>query len=700
MSYMKNCFKKLPFICLLIILVGSQAQAQKEGANWYFGKGAGVHFAECPVRPVAQKDGAIDAAEGCATISTPNGQLLMYCNGEKVWGADHQMMPNGNDLGGSTSATQGAIILRKPGSVSLYYIFTVDAIENNLRKGLRYSIVDMSLRNGLGDVTAVKSVRLSTPTKDDSGKVSEKLTSALHANGHDIWIVVHGWESNTFYSFLLSSSGIADLPVETSVGVVHSNFSGCMRISSAVPGHLPLLAITHAAKMELYDFDNAKGEVINYRDISTSISRGVYGIEFSPDNSRLYCSTLSAINQYNLLAGSTDEIKASIIAVTPRNESGFALQQGPDGKIYVSPGVNSSSDYLNTIDFPNALGMDCGYHRNAVYLEGKKAGVGLPDIPAFYIAPLLQLQASAACVNTISNFTTSLSPAQAGATYSWNFGDPLSSTSNVGVGPNATHVYSVAGIYTVTVTAQWPGATCPQITTQNVTVAPLPTVSLSAPRQVCQGQSLVLSAGTQPNGTTYLWQDGSTNASFTVSQTGTYSVTVTSPQGCTAKSSTTITVVPLPNADLGPDVEVCLEQPFTLELRSKNQPAGTTYRWQDGSTANSYRVIDPGVYSVEVSNNGCTSSSQVNISGNLCTQYIPNVITPNGDKLNDAFQLKGLNAQAWNIIIFNRWGRQVYRKEGYDNRWQASDQSAGVYYYLLQNPTTGQQLNGWVQVIR
>lgn len=700
---MMNNYKKLLLIfgLILLLLDSSEAQAQKEGANWYFGNQAGLTFAGCPVQAVVVTDGAMSAIEGCATISTPEGKLLMYSNGEKVWGADHQVMPNGSDLGGSTSATQGAMILRKPGSASLYYLFTVDAIEKDLQNGLRYSIIDTNLRGGLGDVTAVKSVRLSTPTKDRAGRVSEKLTSTLHANGRDIWIVVHGWESNIFYSFLLSSDGLNESPVTTSIGVVHTNFSGSMRISSASGGQLPKLAIPHERNVELYDFDNNSGRVINYQDISMPSNRGVYGIEFSPDNSRLYCSNSSSINQYNLLAGSTDAIKASMVAVTPYNETALTMQQGPDGKIYACPGgVRGDINYLSTIDFPNALGKDCGYHRNAVYLQGKKASVGLPDIPAFYISPLLQLQASTVCVNATSSFTTSLSPAQADATYSWNFGDPLSGASNMGVGAAPTHTYSKAGTYVVTVTAQWPGATCPLTATQNITVAPLPKVSLGAPQKLCQGQSLVLTAGAQPDGTTYLWQDGSTNATFTVSQTGIYSVTVTSPQGCTAQASTTVEVIPVPNADLGPDIEVCLEQAFKLELRSTAQPVGTTYRWQDGSTASSYQVINPGNYSVEVSYNGCTSRSQVNIAGTLCAQFIPDIITPNGDQLNDAFRLKGLNAQAWNIIIFNRWGRQVYQKDGYDNNWQAADQSAGIYYYLLTNSATGQQLKGWVQVVR
>jgi len=53
------------------------------------------------------------------------------------------------------SATQGAAIIAKPGSCSEYYIFTVDAAENDLRAGLNYSLVDRSRQAGLGEVVTV-----------------------------------------------------------------------------------------------------------------------------------------------------------------------------------------------------------------------------------------------------------------------------------------------------------------------------------------------------------------------------------------------------------------------------------------------------------------------------------------------------------------------------------------------------------------
>ena len=89
----------------------------------------------------------------------------------------------------------------------------------------------------------------------------------------------------------------------------------------------------------------------------------------------------------------------------------------------------------------------------------------------------------------------------------------------------------------------------------------LPTVVLGQNLTICQGTSLTLNA-TNPNAT-YLWQDGSTNATFTVQQSGLYWVVVTNSCG-SASDSVNVTVLPAPNADLGPDTLHCAGQSISL----------------------------------------------------------------------------------------------------------------------------------------
>jgi gliding motility-associated-like protein len=78
---------------------------------------------------------------------------------------------------------------------------------------------------------------------------------------------------------------------------------------------------------------------------------------------------------------------------------------------------------------------------------------------------------------------------------------------------------------------------------------------------------------------------------------------------------------------------------------------------------------------------------------------LPNVITPNGDGLNDAFRLPALPAGAWQLRVFSRWGTEVYHATDYQQDWTASGVPAGLYYYQLT--ASGQPaLRGWLEVAR
>ena len=66
----------------------------------------------------------------------------------------------------------------------------------------------------------------------------------------------------------------------------------------------------------------------------------------------------------------------------------------------------------------------------------------------------------------------------------------------------------------------------------------------------------------------------------------------------------------------------------------------------------------------------------------LSSNGLPNIITPNGDGLNDRFVVKGLARGPWALTLYNRWGREVYATVDYGHDW-GGDAPAGVYYYLL-----------------
>ena len=148
---MQSIFLSRVCVILFFILSISGAVAQKQGDQWRFGANAGLDFNSGTPVPVLTS--AMGAPEGCASIADPaTGALLFYTNGGYVWDATNNYMPNGSTLGGNASATQ-TVIVPKPGSNTLYYIFTLPdqgGIFHHGNGGLDFSIVDMGLHGGLG----------------------------------------------------------------------------------------------------------------------------------------------------------------------------------------------------------------------------------------------------------------------------------------------------------------------------------------------------------------------------------------------------------------------------------------------------------------------------------------------------------------------------------------------------------------------
>lgn len=699
---------------LLLLSPIRAAWAQAQNANWQFGLQAGLTFsgANGPTPSLS----AVNSFEACTSLSDSLGTLLCYSDGANVFDRTHAIMPNGaaGSFADNKSASQGGLLVRQPGRPAYCYLFTVDAAENSLADGFRYSVVDLRLRGGLGDVLpAQKRVAVSPGIL-----VTEKLTAVRHANGRDYWIIVHGWNSNEFRCYLFTATGLALVPVVSAVGAVysggfpgsapfalHANATGYLRASPN--GHL--LAAASRTLLELFAFDNLTGQVSSPQGLALPVLAGssdtnIYGLEFSVDNTKLYVTEGDAANVSHLyqldLLNNAAVTSLYTVPSTYLYRLG-AVARGPDGQIYLA---QDNTPALSVITSPNAAGLACNFQLQAVPLDtgrpGRLSQIGLPNLPneddARRLSVSGQLQG---CVGTYFQFSSVLGAALAGCSLRWTFGDPTTGPANTATGRTPGHVYRVAGTYSVTVVATTPGGE--QYTaTQLVVVSPLPTLSLGARQQwICPSQSLWLTASPQLPGTTYRWRDGSgQGATRQVSQPGRYVLQVTAPTGCTVQDSVEIVLFEQPRISLGDDTALCVG---SVRLRPNVQPRGSTYRWQDGSTAASFVAHQPGLYSVEVRTaDGCRATAFRRLTFFDCPDQLPNIITPDGDAQNQSFVLKGLNAADWSLHLYNRWGREIYQQDQYDNSWAAQGQASGLYYYLLRNPTTGQQYKGWLEVVR
>jgi len=459
--------QKLAIIFTLITtLITTLTYSQREASVWYFGNNAGIKFNNDGT-VTALTDGQLNTSEGCASLADNAGNLLFYTDGMTIYNKNHQIMLNGTGLTGNWSTTQSATIVQKPGSMNLFYVFTLDSYAG--ANGFRYSIVDMNLDGGLGGVTIDKNILVYAPS-------SEKLAIVKHANNNDFWIVTHGWNNNNFYSYLLTSSGLNITPTISNIGTVISgstdNVWGYMKIS---PDGSKLAVSNSLLNFELYDFNNTNGQITNQRVLFTG--NGTYGVEFSPNSELLYTTIGDPppykILQYDLtatnIASSQQEIYNSTLF------SPAALQLGPDGKIYIA---EPSKSKLSVIENPNIVGSGCNISLETIDLAGRTCDLGLPPfVTSFFYTPYIQ--SSNRCLGDSTDFSINTSVPIINAIWDFGDGSPLVSDAS------PTHLYTASGNYTVTVTV----TTSLGIgtNTQNITIYQIPTAT--QPQDILQCDS-------------------------------------------------------------------------------------------------------------------------------------------------------------------------------------------------------------------
>jgi len=715
--------------------------AQKENNFWIFGNKTGLDFnAGSPVA-VSSQSGYCWASgpaisqciyAGYASVSDRHtGELLFYSDGKFVYDRMHLAMPNsewgtgssgytrkglygvaGHDGGDvQVGVTQGSLIVPVIGDSLRYYLFSLGPEKG--KGSLYYSIVDMSLRGGLGDVHPTRRNILL-----DTGLLSESMI-AVPGNNCDVWVIVHAAGQPVFKAYRITSSGINPRPVVSTAGSALSGAAtfistgGIVRTQESyresfmdVSPDRQLLAITSRCfennplfsivtgttntpvGTALCRFDPNTGQVSD--GILLEPWKQCFSTAFSPDSRKLYITGDSGLFvQYDVSTFNAQAVAAtrSFVTASPVYAHKGMRRQGD--KIYaigdstLYPGYRDSIYFINTIsviDRPNLPGQQARYIRNIAMLSPDAWTRGYFSSRVVYYQPKdtifsVRMDTTICTVTPgeMEGLSMTLTALRGFAAYRWDDGSM-----------DAVRTVTKPGVYRV-VSSDY----CqPRVDTFIIRHGFMPVFSLGSDTVLCNGESYLLEAPVAH--AAYRWQDGSTGSSYRADSSGVLSLEI-SRDGCRYSDTVSVVIARI-GQDLGPDMHFCKGEEMNLTLHARLQE-GVVVLWSTGAATPSVDIREAGTYWVQVSYPPCVGTDTVDITEEVCECpfEMPTAFTPNGDGKNDVFRPvmdPACPVSGFVLRIYDRWGERICTvtdpRQGWDGRVKGNAADIGTYMYTLE----------------
>lgn len=698
----------------------------KRNNMWAFGLKSGFDFnSGSPVSFVS----AMAATYSCASVCDTGGQLLFYADHSKVYTKGHAVMPNGTAMAGLSGRQQTIVITPKFRDDSAYYIFMV-----NTNNRLVYSIVDMRLNGGLGDIKpGFKNIPV------DSNQVEKLVVMELCG---DMWLVAHDPIKPIFYAYDLKSPSSFVRPVISTIGAsnhygCHTRMTACSKLKKVnLLSHGLLGGNFHA--FEDFDFDFNTGILSNCRlvDSLPLVSVQMDGGIYSPDYTKFYLFIPGSVIQYDMTLPSIAAIRASKVVVgTSPTVGQFRL--AADGKIYLC----GSSIGPACIERPNMKGLLCNL-RTSVPVPISYRGEFGNDFMSYTVKDI----ETKIFTSTITLCKDSAKTLGSGGfkTYIWHDGDGAE-----------TKTFTKGGTY-------WRRAfsSCyNQIDTFKI-IEDTPThIRLSVDSVICFDTMAVLKGPDSYE--RYVWESGLTTKERPIDKDGKYFLEASKKSSCpsTYQKEYRIQFVNQKtgfNFEAIPDTSACPAEMIQYQVKTKMEDvrfewkngdttassisygpginwvkvkykscvaldsiniapilppielfdtlackgqtvllmvaddAGASYLWNSGAQTSAIEVRENGTFNVVVKKGKCTEQAKAKVEFEHCSSCInvPNAFTPNNDGINDRFKpILICQLKEYEIKIFDRWGKQVFYSNNFNGNWDGTFNgqllAANVYYYII-----------------
>jgi gliding motility-associated-like protein len=569
-------------------------------SNWVFGAYAGISFQGGPPSAFASP---LFSVEGAAAASSPvTGDLLFYSDGRTCYDRNHNPMPNGTGLMGNLngSAMQGVCIVPFIDTPEKYFLFSLNPTHTPGQ--LWYSVVDMSLNNGFGDIVpGRKNILLDS-------NLSEAMV-AIPGDNCDIWLVVHTRTEPVFKSYRISRSGLDPVPVLSSAGGLYRSgtlynyttaydaYDYCLM---AVSPDRTLIALgseytnkpmrrpgeRDITGVLLCRFDPGAGQVSDAILLGEQSSNNIC---FSPDNKLLYIAypddlqRVCSLYQYDITLFDSAAIVSSGVFIhaiaNPYNiNQQYTRMCLLRDTIYMS---NYYSDFVHRINRPAQRGPGCDFQLNAFRLLPGTTALGcLPSLVTYPLPPDTVYVRRDTVLCPGQELTLQTSGVTPGV---WNDGSRA-----------GKRMVTDTGTYYVTSRSD-----CHYVTDTFIVHSRTADTAyvLAMDTIVCGDEKeIILNA---PSGfAQYHWDNGSSDSERVVAARGHY--WVVADNYCQVEINKFSIGGANISFSLGNDTFLCRGIPLILHA-----PEEGSGLWSDGSTESRLHVHEPGTYWLSVENEGC-----------------------------------------------------------------------------------------------
>ena len=692
--------------------------------------------------PVVQYTGIANGYEGIAHAEDGSGNILFYVNSNGVYNPTSGLIAGSAGIFADPSSTE-INICPFVGQPNKFYIIYNDETCSELY----YTVVDMSLNGGQGGI-----LQLNTLISNDY--FSEGLEIVRKTCQNSYWLIAYKCGIG-FWKFSIDSAGITDNGLGVAY-IDPPGYDGRGELDFHKGKIGIAFAFTQTGAVVDFDpVTGVFSNPITIAPAVSGTPGGFYGCEFSPNADYVYFSRWYYNGGVNLIRYNFNTQLYDFYTITSPQAPGGSdygpgqIELAIDNKLYMG---YSGTHQIIVIDNPGAsvpaisyitvtstISLGCSDHIQSNLFESYNFTNSAACEGDSVLFDINQIQCAAGQVNFL-----------------WDFGDPASGAQNTATIQSPSHLFTSSGNYQVTLYVSGaindtiinsvqvspvamvelgvdtilcagqtivldaglsPGAVynwSTGQTTQTITVNTsgifvvdvalgaclttdsiyvfyelLPAVNLGPDQNLCDGEEVTLNIPAIPFTASVLWSDGSNGTSLNVNGEGTYWLEIALTV-CSRSDTVEFNYFEVPQLNLTDSIFKC---PGTVVVVESGL-AIDNYLWSDLSTASSLSTADTGNFSLIVNNNVCGDTAYFYIGDidYLSGVFMPNVFTPNNDAKNDEFTPRLTFVDELEIMIFDRWGKEVFAEKSNGPSWDGSKAGTelpdGVYFYIAKYTET------------